>query len=178
MIRLMVTPEDRRLARLIADVVRVQAWRTNRTETHHLSEYETSVWGTLAEMGLARHLGIDYRHHTRGSEPNADLIAGGVRYEVRSTPWKVRKVWESGRWRTFVYPREVTEPGLVIARVDTFLAGGSIWLTGWLWAHEAARYPLDPGVHLTRHAVPGPGPLHPAETLPMRPLNVAAGTGQ
>jgi hypothetical protein len=162
------TPQDRRLARLIADVIHAQHWRKLNTETTWLSPYEANVWGTLAEMALARHLGLDYRNALRGSEPWADLTSpsGLLRYEVRSTPWLSRKAWESGQWRTFVYPREVATPRLVIARVDTFLAGGSIWLTGWMLASEAAQWPLDPGQHLTRHAVPGPGPLSPPETLP------------
>lgn len=168
MIRLPYTPADRRLACWITDVMAVQSWRVRNGEASHISRYEASVWGTVAEMAVARHLGIRFRFALRGSEPRADLTSpsGRYRYEVRSTPWASRRAFEAGTWRTFVYPREVADDGLIVVRVDTFLSGGSMWLTGWLRAPEAAQWPLDPGRYLTRHAVPGPGPLHPPETMP------------
>lgn len=174
MIALRVTAAERRIARLAMDVVLVQkhgpgAWRRNNDESTWLSEYEKGVYGMLAEIGLSHHLGVAYRTPPLDAAvPRADLVSpsGRFRYEVRSTPWLSRRAFESGRWRTFVYPREVADAGLIIARVDTFVAGGRMQLTGWIWASEAASWPLDRGRHLTRHAVPGPDPLRPAETLP------------
>jgi hypothetical protein len=65
-----------------------------------------------------------------------------------------------------VYPRECRDPRLIIARVDTFLQGGRMFLTGWLRAADAARWPLDEGRHLTRHAVLPEGLRDPA-TMPL-----------
>ncbi len=162
------TAADRAEACRLESRIHAQKWRADHTETSHLTSWEAGMWGILAEKALARYLGIDHEYELTGSHPSPDLVspAGLVRYEVRGTPWKSRAAWESGQWRTFVYPREVTGPPLVIARADTFLAGGRIWLTGWMWAADAGRYPLDPGVHLRRHAVPGPDPLRRPETMP------------
>jgi hypothetical protein len=176
-IELPYTPADRAEACRLETLIHAQKWRADHTETTHLTSWEAGMWGILAEKALAAYLGIPWKYELTGSHPSADLVSpsGLYRYEVRGTPWKRRKAWESGEWRTFVYPREVADPKLIVARTDTFLAGGRIWLTGWMRAADAARFPLDPGAHLTRHAVRGPGPLHPPATLPRECLG---GCGQ
>ena len=65
-----------------------------------------------------------------------------------------------------MYPREIAKPGLIIVRVDSFMEGQGVYLTGWLYASEAGVWPIDPGRHLTRHAVL-PEALHGPDTLPL-----------
>jgi hypothetical protein len=160
------TAEDSAAAHADEKIIMAQTWRAYHTETTWLNDYEAGYWGLLMEKALARYLGIPHTYELTGSHPCADLRARGYRYEVRGTPWIKRAIWEAGRWRTFVYPRETADAELIIARVDSFLSTRRICLTGWMWARDASRYPLDPGKHLTRHAVPGFGPLRPAATLP------------
>lgn len=145
--------------------------RIDHTETTHLTDEESGLWGLMAELAVARrYLGISFRYELTGSRPVADLSKEPYRYEVRGTPWIYRRVWESGKWRTFVYERETRDPQLIIARVDTFgirPGPGEMFLTGWMWARDAAAYPLDPGRKIKpRHAMWGLAPLQPAETMP------------
>jgi hypothetical protein len=165
-VELPVTRDDRDLAVELERKIHGQDWRVDHTETGYLTPFEAGMWGLLAEIALARRLGIAWSYELTGSHPDADLRIGVTRYEVRGTPWIKREEYAAGRWRTFVYPRETRDPNLIIARVDSFLTGARLYLTGWMWACDAVAYPRDPGRHLDRHAVPGFEPLLAPETMP------------
>jgi hypothetical protein len=73
MIALTIDAGDREEAHRLAQTCAAQPWRVDHTETSWLTNYETGLWGWLAELTLARYLGVQLRIELTGSHPCADI---------------------------------------------------------------------------------------------------------